>query len=551
MMTQAFNSMELRKMTGLDKLSEKIKEYINLAEGIVNEEMDIEERYNALAGLYKHIDDENGGYYDDINNASSKEVDEYLGTHDLEIGKKEHGTGKALYNFVQHAKYAMSEGTIVSNIGGVSIIDYEMDWKPQGSVWPAQAMLFALMKTICWDGEYYWAQVKIRKGKVLPKFWEKKSLMEELKEIINQQGIEAGERNRQFVEQMNIHAAEVIQKNQGFFSIPVARVAPDGRLIVEYPTDNQEKQKNKHMIAKGRPTPDSIETGNEQYLYFKLYHYAEKIKDRLNMANEMQGLEKRETKYSSLNWMLNLILNDENAEYIRFFRSLPTEEFNLFWDSCCFEKEELESLDSFVDLILAEKERSEEDDTYTSWLRHKVDGHYHAEMVLFVLVTKLENELKKIYSLLVSANHRPTEPIASLTNYPIIPQETGNIDTFTSKYNGNQLLKIYENLSKDYLTCKPDVWLYVWGVRVHPVEKKVIKKPTQQELPIWSVKRGRKTAFAEMIRALMHPECGKHWEKAKEWFIYSDETKPDPDQLKSQHLHGDFNKLFLQLVTVH
>ena len=49
MITQAFNSMELHKMTGLDKLSEKIKEYINLAEGIVNEEMDVEERYNALA----------------------------------------------------------------------------------------------------------------------------------------------------------------------------------------------------------------------------------------------------------------------------------------------------------------------------------------------------------------------------------------------------------------------------------------------------------------------------------------------------------------------
>lgn len=415
MITQAYNMLDSRKTTSFERLDKKVEEYINLAKGIVNDEMDDEKRYNALAGLYKHIDSENGGYVDMLKEEPDDKVDNYIRKQNIDTESQAPRTGNSLSKLFDYLKKKESEITLRSTVNGVEHYAFGMNWLPQDGVIPAQVLLFILMEMICYDGEYYWLQVKIRTGKELPKFWEKKSFREELDEIIKQQGIEAEERNRQFVKEIKIQAAEVIQRNQGFFPIPITKVAPDGRLIVEYPTDNQENQRNKHMIAKGRPTPETIETGNEQYLYSKLYRYAQKIKDRLIMINEMQGLEKRETKYISLNWVLNLILNDDNAEYLRVIRNLPPEEEQYLWDACCFDDDELASLGSFVDMILKEKERSLEDEYYDSWLKHKVDGHYKSAMVLSVLVAKLRHELEETYSLLESANHRPAEPIATLS----------------------------------------------------------------------------------------------------------------------------------------
>lgn len=431
-------------MTGLDKLSEKIKEYINLAEGIVNEEMDVEERYNALAGLYKHIDDENGGYYDDINNASSKEVVKYLGKHNLDAGKKEQGTGKALYNFVRSAKMKISEATIVSNIGGVDIFELEMDWKPQGTVWPAQAMLYALMKTICWDGEYYWLQVKIRKNKTLPTFWledkkmeiklskeiqeqateadkKLKKLVEEIQEKYNNpelsqelkhQFAESEARMKQFAEEMGGQIRDASEegkrKAQEAFPVRFTGVAPDGRPIMEYSEEIQKIQREQQADVKARSRlrreqemrliqemqeEDRIwqshpgKKVSRQNLYFSIGRYVDDINYYLGIADNNRSIESDLRVFRGLRNLLSKMMNDNGGYALKDMKIDP-----LLADIHYPEEEKY----GFRELLKYTEEQAEGGfDVW--WIKKNASGLTNAEIIFSLISLELGRDVQLRY----------------------------------------------------------------------------------------------------------------------------------------------------------
>lgn len=252
MITQAYNMLDSRKTTSFERLDKKVEEYINLAKGIVNDEMDDEKRYNALAGLYKHIDSENGGYVDMLKEEPDDKVDNYIRKQNIDTESQAPRTGNSLSKLFDYLKKKESEIMLRSTVNGVEHYAFGMNWLPQDGVIPAQVLLFILMEMICYDGEYYWLQVKIRTGKELPKFWEKKSFREELDEIIKQQGIEAEERNRQFLEEMNNEIRETTRMNQGYFHVPETRVAPDGRPIMEYSEEIQKIQREQQAQRQAR-----------------------------------------------------------------------------------------------------------------------------------------------------------------------------------------------------------------------------------------------------------------------------------------------------------
>ena len=161
-------SFELRKLTAKEDLYDKVKEYVNLAEGIVTDDMGVEARYKALAGLYRHIDNENGGYVDPIRNAP--DID---GVNQKNDGNGEHSTGNALSRFIKYAKEKFHDIRLKSvDSNGVEHYVFGLNWHPQKGFEEAQELLFMLLTVIGYDGEFYWKQIKIRTGEELPKFWE-------------------------------------------------------------------------------------------------------------------------------------------------------------------------------------------------------------------------------------------------------------------------------------------------------------------------------------------------------------------------------------------
>jgi len=124
-------------------------------------------------------------------------------------------------------------------------------------------------------------------------------------------------------------------------------------------------------------------------------------------------------------------------------------------------------------------------------------------------------------------------------------------ETFTSRYDGKQLIIVYNRLTeKGYLTCSENTWLYLWGVFVHPKTRKSIDRP--KEVAEWSAARGKKQALMEMIRTVMALDCSEILKKTAQWFVFSDKTTPDPKIIKSYKIKGEKSRNeFLQLVTVH
>ena len=192
--------------------------------------------------------------------------------------------------------------------------------------------------------------------------------------------------------------------------------------------NTNENVNKKNMIAKGRPTTDDTEEiGKEQFLCSKLFQYAKELRKRLDVANEMRGLEKVKTKYDGLNWMLGKI-EKENTEYVQIIRSLTQEDHDSFAEQYKAEcdcrlqcdGEDLSKLDVFVDMILKESERELECEEYESWLRENINGHCWSTFLLSVLVRKLEAERKDAYTLLESFNHHhdnpPKERVGNIIN---------------------------------------------------------------------------------------------------------------------------------------
>lgn len=206
----------------------------------------------------------------------------------------------------------------------------------------------------------------------------------------------------------NAKADRVIRHYQAFIYILFLDVKR--RLVMMEPNVNKRKnvnKKNKNMIAKGKPTTDTMERGEEQFLYTKIFRYAKDIKKRLDMVNKLQDEEQKlEKKCNHLNWVLNKV-NEESGEFVKLCGDLPYEEYSFLLESCGFEEEEMESLGSFVDMILNERKREEDDDYYSTWLQHKTGKHYKSLLVLYILVHKIELELKESSLLLESANYHP------------------------------------------------------------------------------------------------------------------------------------------------
>jgi len=146
---------------------------------------------------------------------------------------------------------------------------------------------------------------------------------------------------------------------------------------------------------------------------------------------------------------------------------------------------------------------------------------------------------EKVMEYIVSANQMEDTPQK---------EEKHEEDRLSSKYNAEQLLSIFQQLSGNYLNCTEAAWLYVWGIEQHPVTQKTIGKP--KRLPEWSTKKGRKTALAEMIRALKSDTCDKYWVLTSKLFRYDDGTHPNVEQLKSQKLHGPSKTSFTDLISV-
>lgn len=284
--------LDSRKTTSFERLDKKVEEYINLAKGIVNDEMDDEKRYNALAGLYKHIDSENGGYVDMLKEEPDDKVDNYIRKQNIDTESQAPRTGNSLSKLFDYLKKKESEITLRSTVNGVEHYAFGMNWLPQDGVIPAQVLLFILMEMIRQDGEYYWLQVKIRKNKTLPIFWLREKKMEiklskeiqeqaaaadeklkklveemqekyinpELSQELKQQFAESEAKMKQFAEEMGGQIREASEegkrKAQEALSVRFAGVAPDGRPIMEYSEEiqkiQQEQQAQRQARSKAR-----------------------------------------------------------------------------------------------------------------------------------------------------------------------------------------------------------------------------------------------------------------------------------------------------------
>lgn len=187
------------------------------------------------------------------------------------------------------------------------------------------------------------------------------------------------------------------------------------------------------MIAKGRPTIEITKGDEKLSPCFELYHYAEEIKKILTMADRALGIAGERIKYNCISSMLSKI-EAESGEYIRLIKELPPEELDDFCDEYSAEcdcrlqcdGEDLSKLGVFIDMILEEEKRGQEDDEYCSWPQQKKNGLYWSTYLLSVLVRKLENERKEAYGLLESAGERPDKPIAILRREACAPEAPAN-----------------------------------------------------------------------------------------------------------------------------
>ena len=117
--------------------------------------------------------------------------------------------------------------------------------------------------------------------------------------------------------------------------------------------------------------------------------------------------------------------------------------------------------------------------------------------------------------------------------------------TLESRFDALKLIAIYKNLYDVYVSCTEDAWLYVWGVKEHPITKKKIKRP--KHFPVWNAEQGKKVALAELIKVLKSGSCGKYWQKTAALFTYSDGSQVIASALKKHRLSGSSKNEFLEL----
>ncbi len=400
--------LDSRKTTSFERLDKKVEEYINLAKGIVNDDMDVEERYNALAGLYKHIDSENGGYVDMLKEEPDDKVDNYIRKQNIDTESQAPRTGNSLSKLFDYLKKKESEITLRSTVNGVEHYAFGMNWLPQDGVIPAQVLLFILMEMIRQDGEYYWLRVKIRSGKELPKFWEKKSFREELDEIIKQQGIEAEERNRQFLEEMNNEIRETTRMNQGYFHVPETRVAPDGRPIMEYSEEIQKIQREQQADLKTRNRlrrekemeliremgeedriwqPQPGKKVSRQNLYFSIGRYVDDINYYLDISDNNRSIESDLRVFRGLRNVLSRMLNDNGGYALKDMKIDP-----LLVDIHYPEEEDY----GFRELLKYTEEQAEGGfDVW--WIKKNATGLTNAEIIFSLISMELGRDVQLRY----------------------------------------------------------------------------------------------------------------------------------------------------------
>ncbi len=137
----------------------------------------------------------------------------------------------------------------------------------------------------------------------------------------------------------------------------------------------------------------------------RLFHYAKEIEKRLAIVDEMKGVEKMETKYAALNWMLGEIAADY-SETLDYYRTLSEKEQCDYQYFSLLDEEEYNSLEGMLSAIL--NMQGEEKSWYWEKKHH---DHCMAEVNMYYLVCRLRGELMGCYRLLESVGRRPEQPI--------------------------------------------------------------------------------------------------------------------------------------------
>lgn len=181
-----FNKPEAGKKTSVEKLDEKVLEYLHLAEKIVNEKISNEDRYNALCRLYEYIDCENGAYADDVEKGIAEWDNGPIGIIErwklLKQYNDDWRQGEVLKSFLATVNNAINTvlkatrfGEKIDNIRGWS-------WYDDGT-YSAPTLIYSLLDAIYCDLEYLRKQIRIIKGKEPPAL--KTHIKEQKKENMN------------------------------------------------------------------------------------------------------------------------------------------------------------------------------------------------------------------------------------------------------------------------------------------------------------------------------------------------------------------------------
>ncbi len=177
---------EARRKTPIDKLDEKVLDYLHLAENIVKKEIDDEKRYGQLCRLYEYIDGENGAYADDveINIAEgNKGIIEII--ERWRLLKRHHNDwqpGIVLECFLVKAKDAIGGMSVDSGNGHTIEVIVGWSWYNNGT-YAAPTLIYALLDAIYCDLEYLRKQIHIINGKEPPAL--KTRITEQKKENMN------------------------------------------------------------------------------------------------------------------------------------------------------------------------------------------------------------------------------------------------------------------------------------------------------------------------------------------------------------------------------
>lgn len=210
-----YHEPELRKNTIIDNLHLKVKEYLSWTEHVVNTVTEEEPLYDALGRLYDKIDNENGGFIDDITKFFVDEEYSKIG-HELQlfVTNSEKTKGEELLCFVARVREVFNDGFDVNRFAGGENMVEGRGWEPHEGLYPAKLVLYCLLSNIEQVMQWIRNMVKLTQGKELPKhIFPTVNVYLNSKGEVYTQRIYEEQRDQYYEEYIVLPPKEIIKKN--------------------------------------------------------------------------------------------------------------------------------------------------------------------------------------------------------------------------------------------------------------------------------------------------------------------------------------------------